>query len=184
MLPGDSPVTTSQVANPRILSQSTILALVDQIVVSGGRFAVTILIGRISGVASLGLYGMIFALFILIASVQESLLTKPFTVLGASLQEQERRFYAGSILLQAGLVSFLAGLVVALAGGWVISGGLGPRRTGAIAFAAGSLSAFPASVASGTRSTAGPWKYSRCAPAGSTHHAFRSYRTSTAGLLE
>ena len=89
-------------------------SLADQAVVSGTRFAVTILIGRVAGVEELGLYAIGFSIVILVNVVQESLLLSPYAVLGSREKPASRRRFAGSIFVLSLVLSLIAS--VALAG--------------------------------------------------------------------
>jgi O-antigen/teichoic acid export membrane protein len=58
-----------------------LLALLDQVLVSGPRFIATLLIGRYCGAEELGLYSLVFSALIMLIVVQESLVTTPYTML-------------------------------------------------------------------------------------------------------
>ncbi len=88
-------------------------SLADQAVVSGTRFAVTILVGRLAGVEELGLYAIGFSIVVLVNVVQESLLMSPYAVLGRRERPASQRRFAGSIF------------VLSLGLGLVASGALG-----------------------------------------------------------
>ena len=78
--------------------------LADQAVVSGTRFAVTIVVGRIAGVEELGLYAIGFSIIMVVSVIQESLLMSPYTVLGRREKPARRRRFAGSVfILSVGL---------------------------------------------------------------------------------
>lgn len=85
-------------------ARQSLIAITDQTVVSGTRFAATILIGRIAGMEELGLYAIGFSIIILISTIQEALLMSPYSVLGAREGAAGRRRFADSIFtLSCGL---------------------------------------------------------------------------------
>ncbi|QDG76361.1 lipopolysaccharide biosynthesis protein [Labrenzia sp. PHM005] len=90
-------------------------ALADQAVVSGTRFAVTILIGRIAGLEELGLYAIGFSIVILMVTVQESLLMSPYAVLGRRESAAGQRRFAGSTLVLSLVLSTISAGILATA---------------------------------------------------------------------
>jgi O-antigen/teichoic acid export membrane protein len=87
----------------------SVLAFVDQGFVSGTRFLTTLIVGRFCGAHELGVYSLGFALLMLIASIQESLVLIPYTVYGSRLHGNRRRGYAGNLLaMHAGLAAAAA----------------------------------------------------------------------------
>ncbi len=93
-----------------------VLGLLDQVLVSGTRFATTVLIGRLCGPAELGIYSLGFALFMFVATIQESLVLAPYTVYGCRLKKSPRAEYAGNVLVQYGALALLAMLGLSVAG--------------------------------------------------------------------
>src|SRR5262245_20727373 len=73
------------------------LALIDQALVSGSRFATTLVVGRFCGPAELGEYSLAFSLHVLAGCVQEALLTTPYAVVSKRLRPRSRATYAGAI---------------------------------------------------------------------------------------
>ncbi|QDT14144.1 oligosaccharide flippase family protein [Alienimonas californiensis] len=71
------------------------LAIADQAAVSGTRFVTTVTVGRFAGAEELGVYALATAGLILAGCVQESIVTKPYTVLRTGRGD---RRYAGSAL--------------------------------------------------------------------------------------
>jgi O-antigen/teichoic acid export membrane protein len=90
----------------------TILAIVDQAIVSGARFFTTALIGRMCGPLELGNYALAFTLFSLTACAQEALVSVPFAIYGHRLSGEQRRRFAGSSLAHYGLLSNLCAALV------------------------------------------------------------------------
>lgn len=105
-------------------SASYLLALLDQAVVSGTSFATSVCVGRAAGADELGAYALGFTLVVLVAGVQESLVSIPYTVRGARLIDSARVRYAGSLLLAAAALALLAGLTIAMAAAAVSFTGL------------------------------------------------------------
>jgi O-antigen/teichoic acid export membrane protein len=102
------------------------VSLVDQIVVSGTNFITTVLVGRKGGPEELANYALGFTLVIIIFSVLETLIAMPYTIYANRLEGAARAGYRGAVLVQCGLLSALAALVLA---GWgmVISIGVGTQ---------------------------------------------------------
>ncbi len=93
-------------------------AIADQTVVSGTRFLVTILVGRLCGPGDLGIYVLAFAPLVLSGCLFEALVTTPFIVLGARMPTRQRQRYAAvSLVLGALVAAFAMLVVVAIAGG-------------------------------------------------------------------
>ena len=87
-----------------------LLGILDQAIVSGTRFLVTVLLGRVCGADELGRYALGTTVLILIAAVQESLITLPYTAFCHRRDESERRRYAGNVLKQFAVLSAIAAL--------------------------------------------------------------------------
>lgn len=100
-------------------------SLVDQVVVSGASFLTTVLVGRICGLEELATYSLGFSLVILILSVLETLIVLPYTIYAIRFDGAAQAEYRGAVLVQCGLLSVLATLMLAV---WatVISTGLRP----------------------------------------------------------
>jgi O-antigen/teichoic acid export membrane protein len=109
--------------------RKSVLALVDQGVVSAVNFLTIVLIRRSTsgtvGTAEheLGLYQLGFSIVMLTTCVQNALISMPYAVFGNRLHGAERKQYAGSTLVHQGLFSILitalfvaVGLVLAI--GW------------------------------------------------------------------
>lgn len=95
-------------------------------IISGANFITTILVGRCGGAEELANYVLGFTLIILIIAVLETLIAMPYTIYAGRLEGGRRAGYRGAVLLQCGLLSVLAVLVLA---GWgmVVSIGFGPQ---------------------------------------------------------
>jgi O-antigen/teichoic acid export membrane protein len=100
------------------------LALIDQAVVSGARFLTLVIVGRICGPHALGDYTLGFTLYCLAACIQTGLIGFPFTVYSHYLQGEDRRRYAGSVLVHflafGAIVMVVLGMAAAglAASGW------------------------------------------------------------------
>ncbi len=123
-------VVVEAAVQPRIrlfapVASRSFLALADQAVVSGVRFLTTILVARACGPAELGLYCLGFTIVMLATSVQESLISLPYTIFGSRLKDAQRRIYAGNALLRCLVLAALVSGGLALAAQWSAAG-LGP----------------------------------------------------------
>ena len=101
----------------RVLASKHGLALIDQAVVSGTSFLTTVMIARAASADVLGVYAMALSLLIMAVSIQDSLITLPFTIFRQnSIVSPEE--HAGSSLILSGLLSVAALLafIVAAAG--------------------------------------------------------------------
>ena len=90
------------------------IGLVDQSIVSGSRFVATILLGRMCGADALGVYGLGFTFVVLVACIQNALVTLPYTVLAPRRKRRRSEFYAGSVFLLFIAMALLASLVLGL----------------------------------------------------------------------
>lgn len=96
-------------------SRRSIPALFDQGVVSGTSFVASVMIGRLAGDEALGLYALGLSVTLLVSSVQESLVTVPYTFFSRGESEEERAAFAAGTLLHNVWLGFGATvLVVAL----------------------------------------------------------------------
>jgi len=98
-----------------LLFSSPSLALVDQVIVSGTRFATTLIIGRLCGPEGLGIYMIAFAVMLTSGISQESLLAKPYQVFVNRLSGRQKQLYSGSVLVQHGAFVIAVLLLAALA---------------------------------------------------------------------
>ncbi len=103
------------------------LALFDQALVSGTRFATTILVGRICGPSELGIYSLAITFLILISCLQQALIGQPYTVYSNRLEGRQKAMLAGSVLIHYLLISIF-GMVVLSLGSLVVFMGVGPAR--------------------------------------------------------
>lgn len=95
-----------------IAGSNSSLAIIDQSVVSGTRFLTSILIGRVCGREELGIYALVFTLFLVFICVQESMVTTPYVVFMNRLKGRRRRTFAGSVLSLCFVVGFASMLIV------------------------------------------------------------------------
>jgi O-antigen/teichoic acid export membrane protein len=98
-------------------ARKAVVALADQVIVSGASFVTTVLIGRICGPRELGIYSLAFAIVVLLYTVQQSVVTMPYTIYVHRMQVETRRAYTGGLLAHCGLFSIIstAGLASAAA---------------------------------------------------------------------
>lgn len=75
-------------------------SLFDQSLVSGTRFATSILIGAVCGAAELGVYAIGFSILMALHAIQLSMMCRPFTIFGNQMERAEREQLAGSVLVQ------------------------------------------------------------------------------------
>ena len=92
----------------RVVTGTHTLSLVDQAVISATSFITTILVGRWCGADELGVYSMGFSLLISWISVQESLVSLPYTIYRHRFAKEDPAEYAGSALTHYLLLSALA----------------------------------------------------------------------------
>ena len=91
------------------------LALSDQTLVSGGRFVTSVVVGRLCGQESLGLYTLGFTVVLTVLCLQDSLVSVPYTVYSSRVDETRRRQMAGSTFIHYLALSLLAVIGFALA---------------------------------------------------------------------
>jgi len=103
------------------------VALADQVIVSGGSFFTTVLIGRLCGPKELGIYSLAFAIVVLLYTVQQSLITVPYTIYVHRKQGDARREYVGGVLAHCGLLSILSTAGLASAAAFAMLG-IGPAE--------------------------------------------------------
>jgi O-antigen/teichoic acid export membrane protein len=88
-------------------AQLHLFALADQAVVSGASFAMTVLIGRWTSPTELGLYAIGISALVMWVNVQESFISRPYTI--------QRHDNAATDIEHAGSSLILGGLMAALA---------------------------------------------------------------------
>ncbi|WP_182870768.1 lipopolysaccharide biosynthesis protein [Rhodopirellula sp. JC639] len=93
----------------------TMLSLLDQVIVSGTRFATTVMVGRFGSESELGYYSLAFSVFVLLVGFQESLISIPYTVFVKRLSPDDQRKYGASSLAQAIGLNLIAMLVLLIA---------------------------------------------------------------------
>jgi O-antigen/teichoic acid export membrane protein len=92
------------------------LALLDQALISGSNFLLSILLARWLTVAQYGAFALAFSIFLLLASAHESLVTEPMMVFGPSSYDDRRREYLGAVLwIEAALGLVFVGVLVSAA---------------------------------------------------------------------
>jgi O-antigen/teichoic acid export membrane protein len=91
-----------------------VLALVDCVIVGGVNFLTVLLLGRIAGPDDLGKFALVMTIYYLLLSVQEALITMPYTVFGVRLKRVRQWQYSGAVLCQSAVWSACVSLIVAL----------------------------------------------------------------------
>ncbi len=92
-------------------------SMVDQIIVSGLRFASTMIVGRFCGPVGLGTYVLAFSIVLAASLSHESLVAKPFQIFSQHVQGAKLRRYNGSTLVQMLCLAILCSLIAAIFGG-------------------------------------------------------------------
>ncbi|HUG89372.1 MAG TPA: hypothetical protein VML55_00975 [Planctomycetaceae bacterium] len=88
--------------------RSSLLAVVDQAVVSGTGFATSVLIGRLCSKAELGTYFLALSVVLFIRGMQEQIVSAPYTVYAQRRTGRELASYTGSVFVHQGLLTLLA----------------------------------------------------------------------------
>jgi O-antigen/teichoic acid export membrane protein len=100
------------------ISRRTVVALLDQAIVSIASFVALVMIGRVCGAKALGDYTLGITVVIFASAVHEALVSSPYTILGASRNPDERRRFASGMLWLNSVLSLgFVGLIVLT--GWV-----------------------------------------------------------------
>ncbi len=125
-----------KLAEPELVAKPShslkgLLALLDQVIVSGTNFLTVVILGRLSGKDELGIYALGFTLLVLSTALVDSLVIAPFVVFRQQMEGWKRTEYKGSILVQQGMwtliaMSLLAAIVLSMThdlGGesWIIA---------------------------------------------------------------
>lgn len=97
-----------------VTARKSSISLIDQMVVSGTNFIITVLLGRLGGPEELAKYSLGLTVIIIILSIQETLITTPYTIYAHRLDEAALSEYRGAVLVQWGLLSALAMLTLAV----------------------------------------------------------------------
>jgi O-antigen/teichoic acid export membrane protein len=74
------------------------LALLDQALMAGSNFLITILLARWLTAEQYGAYALAFSVFLFLAGAHEALVTEPLMVFGPSSYGNQRREYLGAVL--------------------------------------------------------------------------------------
>jgi O-antigen/teichoic acid export membrane protein len=89
------------------------LALVDQVMVGVANLVTILLLGRLAGAESLGMFALVMTVYYLILAVQESLITVPYTLFGARLKGVRHLQYSGAALCQSAVWAGIVSTVIA-----------------------------------------------------------------------
>lgn len=121
-IPADRQINSARKSILTTDTMNRVWGLFDQLVVSGGSFLATILIGRFAGAEELGIYALVMSVIILMMGIQSSLVSTPYVFRGSRLNGRARRRAAGSAVLHtvllcvtASAISLAAALVASLA---------------------------------------------------------------------
>ena len=99
--------------------------LLDQGLISGSNFVLSVLLARWIAPVDYGAYGLAFATFLLLANIYQALILEPMSVYGPAIYAEKPRSYLGALFwLQAALLLPIA-LLIATAAlvTWVVSPG-------------------------------------------------------------
>jgi len=97
-------------------SWDSLFSLVDQGVVSGVTFLVTVVLGRWCGADELGAYSLGFTVLVFMIAAQMAIISIPYTNQWRRLPEGERKDFAGCALIQHLLFAAVAAGVIAAVG--------------------------------------------------------------------
>ena len=89
-------------------------ALIDQAAISATRFLIAVMVGKYGSEAELGLYSAGFGILVAMITVQESLVTTPYTFFSSQLDQLKRNTFAGSALTT--VLAYLGSVTVLMAG--------------------------------------------------------------------
>jgi O-antigen/teichoic acid export membrane protein len=100
----------------------SMLAVLDQAVVSAASFGTVILLGRLGSPEQLGVYYLALTVLQVMFNIQGELITAPFTVFSQRRKDAELAEYTGSILVHQALITAVS---VALLAGFAVAASLG-----------------------------------------------------------
>ncbi|MEM7427577.1 MAG: hypothetical protein AAF441_15900 [Pseudomonadota bacterium] len=93
------------------------VTVLDQAIVSGTRFATSVLVARYAGAQELGTYTLALSIFMILASIEHALVSGPYAVFSHRHEKEQKRRLAGSVVLHLTglmlLIAFICGLVAA-----------------------------------------------------------------------
>lgn len=112
---------SSKTAEGKSDARNGVYALIDQSIVSGTRFLVTVLVAKACGEVVLGVYALVLSMVLMALIVQQTLVTTPYSNFRNRVQAKSN--YYGDVWLQSVLVALLSGLLIAVIGGvfWLLS---------------------------------------------------------------
>jgi len=114
------------------------MALADQSAVSLTSFATTLVIGRTAGPSALALYALGVTSLLVVTTVQDSLMSAPYTIYGQRLSRAQRANYAGSTLVFCGALALVAATLLA-GGGLLLLAGFGSAALGHVLLVAAAV---------------------------------------------
>lgn len=114
------------------------MAIADQGIVSLTSFATTIVVGRSAGPAVLAHYALGVTSLLVVTTVQDALMSSPYTIYGPRMKPADRVTYAGATLVFCGALALLATTLLA-GGGLLVAAGLGPPDLAPVLLMAGAI---------------------------------------------
>jgi O-antigen/teichoic acid export membrane protein len=96
-------------------ARRSVVALFDQCVVSGTRFATTLVVGRVCGPEELGIFSLAMMPVFLLALMQEALVATPFMVHLRRRSGDARRRYVGSMIAMHAVLAATVFVTLAIA---------------------------------------------------------------------
>lgn len=103
----------------------TALALADQFVISGTRFATSWMLARFCGAEQLGYYALGFSVLVVVDLLLQAFVTAPYSIFSQKTTKYRLPQYTGDALAQAGMVGAL-GVLVFLIIGFAVAVGNAP----------------------------------------------------------
>jgi O-antigen/teichoic acid export membrane protein len=105
--------------NLKSLSGRGVLALVDQGLISGSNFIISIVLARTLAPNDYGVYALAFEIFLFLSIVYSSLVLEPMSVFGASVYRGHERQYFGTLLRAHAVASAVILAAIALSA-WLV----------------------------------------------------------------
>jgi O-antigen/teichoic acid export membrane protein len=94
-----------------------ILSIVDQGLVSGSNFALSILYARWLAADDYGRFAVLFGIFLLASSFHNAMLLEPMSVLGPARNDVSRRGYIGDLVVLHFATTFVVAAILSASGG-------------------------------------------------------------------
>ena len=107
--------STDMKSRSRTWLQKSILAVLDQGLISGSNFILSILLARWLRAEQYGAYALSFAIFVLCSFLQQGLFLEPMSVFGPSIYRNTQRQYIGTLVWLQGAIAAVALALLAVA---------------------------------------------------------------------